>query len=275
MELQITTKYNEMKFRFKTMFSALMGGLFLAAGSASATIIFTGGQGDLTFFYESAEDRWDIVFRDKGATQASGLNNPYSGFTGIVGADSGDNNFSTLRVNISSAPVQIVNGIGYLVSPANGSSIYSDSSTNPDLGMRFRLRENEVALGNPEGSTTANQFDNVRLTLDWTNSTRPAGAEFALFGWDAFGSPASVLYETADGNFSHDWGNWGHTHWHFGFSEVGDYSLVFDVEGIGGTYGASAGSSQVVLNFNVVPEPSTALLGMFAMGALGLRRRRG
>ena len=263
-----------MKFRFKHIFAAMMGGLMLAATSAHATITFTGDQGDLTFFYESAADRWDIVFRDKGTTQASGLNNPYPGFTGIVGADSGDNTFSTLRVNISSAPLQMVNGIGYLVSPANGSSIHSDSSTNPDLGMRFRLRENEVVLGDPAGSTTANQFDNVRLTLDWANSTRPAGAEFAMFGWDAFGGLASVLYETADGDFSHDWGNWGHTHWHFGFSEVGDYSLVFDVEGIGGTYGGSASTSQVVLNFTVVPEPSTALLGMFAMGALGLRRRR-
>ncbi len=257
-----------MKFRFKHAAAAAIAGLFLsAAPSAEATLTFTGGGGDLTFFYDSTADRWDIVFRNKGATQATGNTNVYAGFTGIVGLNSGDRTFNDLQVNVSSAPLQSLNGNDYFITPANGSTIYNDSSGNPDLGMRTRLREDT-------GDEVFDQFDSMRLTLDWAASTRPAGAEFALFGWDAFSEPANILYETASSNFSHDWDNYGHDHWHFGFSEVGDYSLVFNVSGIGGLHGDDAGTSQVTVNFNVIPEPSSALLSMLAIGAIGFRRRR-
>ena len=262
-----------MKSRIKHAFAAILGGLLLAATTANAAITFTGGQGDLTFYYESAADRWDVVFRNKGAgTGATGLDNGYTGFTGIVGLGD-DYTFNSLQVNVSSAALQTVNGKEYLITPANGSSIYQNTA-QPDLGIRMRLRENEVALGSGS-NTEANQFDNPRLTLDWAASSKPVGADFILFGWDAFENPADIRYETAAGDFSHDWGNWGHDHWHFGFSEAGDYSLVFGVDGIGGPYGATDGPSQVTVNFNVVPEPSATLLGMLALGALGLRRRRG
>ncbi len=268
-----------MKSRIKLTVAAVLSGSFLAlaTANATATITFTGNQADLTFFYESAEDRWDIVFRDKGDTVASGLDvNMYGGFTGIVGVNSGDNAFNTLQINVTSAPVQALNGNNYLITPANGSTIHTNIN-QPDLGIRFRLRENEVALGNPLGNPAADQFDSARLTLDWAASTKPTGANFAMFGWDAFGGPDSVLYETASGNpadLTHDWDNWGHDHWHFGFSEVGDYQLVFNIDGIGGTHGGDDTPSQVTLNFAVVPEPSSALLGMVALGVAALRRRR-
>lgn len=266
-----------MKSRIKHAVAAVLSGSFLALATANASITFTGNQGDLTFFYESAADRWDIVFRDKGDTQASGLGvNMYGGFTGIVGSSSGDNTFTTLLVNVTSAVEQNLNGNDYLITPANGSTIYTNIN-QPDLGVRFRLREDEVELGNPLGNPAANQFESARLSLDWDASTKPVGANFAMFGWDVSGNPADVLYETASGNpadLTHDWGNWGHSHWHFGFSEEGDYSLVFNVDGIGGTYGGTDTPSQVTLNFSVVPEPSSALLGMVALAVATLRRRR-
>ncbi len=260
-----------MKPSIKAKLAGILGGLWLFTTSANATITFTGGIADLAFYYDSTNDRWDVVFQNKGSTVATGNDTPYGGFTGIVGQSANNVTFSTLQINVTSSQLVNVNGTDYIVTSAAGSSIYTDAN-QPDLGIRTRLRENQVELGNG-ANIAANQFDSMRLTLDWANSTTPGGAEFAMFRWDAFGDPADVIYDTANSDFSYDWENWGHTHWHFGFSEVGDYSLVFNIEGIGGTYGATAGTSQVTLNF-VVPEPSTALLGMVALGALGFRRRR-
>jgi hypothetical protein len=274
---QTTPRNIPMKSRFKYTLAAALGGLMFASASARATLTFTGGLGDLTFYYESAADRWDIVFQNKTSTQATGNTTAYSGFTGIVGGSASNVTFNALQINVSSAPLATVNSNGYFITPANGTS-YQNQTTptlinQPDLGIRTRLREDQVAL---ESGTDiqANQFTSMRLTLDWANSTRPAGGEFIMFKYNSTLEQNEILYETVDGNLIHDWGNYGHTHWHFGFSEIGDYSLVFNVEGVGGTYGDTSGTSQVTLNFNVIPEPSTALLGMFAVGALGLRRRR-
>lgn len=280
-----------MKFRFNHTLAAIFGGMMLAATSAHATITFTGGNsGDLFFLYDSVADNWVTAFRAKGTegqpttTGATGLTNPFnadstpSTWDGIQGnqatttaGNTGDYLFNSLQMNVSSAPMQMVNDNNYLITPANGSSIYNDASSNPDLGIRIRLREDQAAMG--IGSEIVNQFANLRLTLDWDASIKPLGAEFVMFGWDADG-PASVLYETAANDLTHDWGIWGHNHWHYGFSEVGDYSLVFNIDGIGGLYGNDDTPSTVSINFNVIPEPSTALLGMLAMAALGLRRRR-
>lgn len=264
-----------MKQSALTKLVTILAGVWIATSSANATLTFTGGLADLTFYYDSPNDRWDVVFRNKGTTEATGNTNLYSGFTGIVGHDTtNDVTFNNLQINVSSAPLATVNSIGYFITPANGTGYQNNSNPDngpivnqPDLGIRTRLRENQVAIGNGL-DTQANQFANMRLSLDWVNSTRPAGADFIMFKEDV------ILYETATGNFSHDWASYDHTHWHFGFSEGGDYSLVFNIEGIDGTYGASAATSQITLNFSVVPEPSSALLGMFTLAALGLRRKR-
>ena len=278
MELQITTKYNEMKFRFKTMLSALMGGLMLAASpSAEATITFTGGVADLVFFYEAADDRFDVVFRSKGA-QVSGNDTPYPGFTGIVAGDrdlGNDYSFTNLQVNVSSSPLSMVNGIGYYITSATGSS-YADSA-QPDFGIRTRLREDEVALGDPTGSTSAIQFANMLMTLNWAASSKPVGAQFVMYRdgipTTEFPDGRRINFETVEDDFSHLWPSSGHSHWHFGFSELGDYSLVFDLQGIGGTHGDS-GDTTFTMDFNIIPEPSTALLSLMVISAIGLRRRR-
>lgn len=273
-----------MKFRFNHTLAAIFGGMMLAATSAHATITFTGGNsGDLFFLYDSVANNWVTAFRAKGAagqpttTGATGLTNPFnadstpSTWNGIQGnqatttaGNTGDYLFDTLQVNLTSAPMQLVNGNEYYITPANGSSIYNDASSNPDLGIRIRLREDL-------GSGVVDQFESMRLTLDWDASTKPMDSDFVLFGWN---DPDAPLYDTSANNLSHDWDIWGHNHWHYGFSEVGNYSLVFNIDGIGGLYGDDDTPSTVSINFNVIPEPSTALLGMLAMAALGLRRRR-
>jgi len=264
-----------MKFRFKHAAAAAIAGLILStAPSANATLTFTGGIADLTFYYESqANDgngRWDIVFRNKGNTVATGNDTSYVHFPGIVGNEpANDKTFNQLQINVSSAPLYNVGGTNYLITPASGSGLYSAvthpvmAAENPDLGFRFRLREDL-------GEGVVNQFVDVRTTLDWNASTKPLGAEFVMLDRDNL----SVRIGTESGPMSFDVGHYAHNHFHFGFSQVGDYSLVFNVEGIDGLYGDNSSSGTVTLNFSVIPEPSTALLSMLAIGALGLRRRR-
>ena len=274
-----------MKSPFKHTIAAAIGGLFLSAAPlAEASITFTGGAADLTFYYNSVGDTWVTVFRAKGTTGedttavASGLTSPFndtstpSTWSGIVGnivpgepGETGDYTFNELRVNLTSEVLTSVNGTNYYLSPASGSPFLATGS-DPDLGIRTRLRENF-------GSGNVTQFDSMQLTLDWDNSTRPDGAEFALFGWDPFNNPIA-LYDTADEDFSHLWGSYEHLHRNFGFTKPGEYSLLFNIDGIGGAYGETASTGQVTLNFTVIPEPSTALLSITALAALGLRRRR-
>ncbi|TVP79754.1 MAG: hypothetical protein EA353_05480 [Puniceicoccaceae bacterium] len=257
--------------------------------SSVANINFTGGEGDLTFFYESQNGpggTWHSVFRNKpGNTSATGLDNSFGGFTGQVGGGA-DFTFASLTVQMIGLQTFNVNGTDYFIFAANGSSIYDE--VGPDLGIRTRLRENEETLFGA-GATNANQFDfdpdgdiGFRMTLDMNASTfngvsldDPGNtAAFALFGWTEFGDLGEVRYETGAGDITNDWSSWGHTHWHWGFSEVGDYTLVFDIEGIGGTYGASASASQVAINF-AVPEPSMAatIVGLVALLTVFGRRR--
>lgn len=250
----------------------LLGGLLpVFATAIQAATVFTGGLADLTFFYDSANDRHDVVFRTKANTEASGLGPAYGAPPGGVGGDvANDRTFDSLRIVVSAAPVVTLNGIGYLVTPASGSSLYTDPS-QPDLGIRTRLRENAINPGDP----VVQQFANLRLSLDWAASLKPSdSAAFALFNTTAFGEVGTVLYDTAAEDFTHDWGNYGHTHWHFGFSEAGDYSLVFAIDGVGGAYGDDDTPGTVTLQFTVIPEPATAGMALFAAGLLGLRRRR-
>lgn len=251
--------------------------LLLLAGPASVltaqNIVLNGGSADITFFYESAADRWDVVLRNKGTTSATGLTNAYQGFPNIEG-DGDDFNFDNLRVNLNTTTIQNVNGTDYFISSANGSTIFNsvDVDSNyvgtADLGIRTRLRENPGEV---------NQFANFRITLN--SITGPAGSEFAFFGWDGVGNVANIRYQgdTANVNVdSFDWPNWGHTHWHYGFSEFGLYTLNFTGQGIGGLHGDS-GTVDFSIEFNVIPEPGTyaAIVGFFALaGVLFVRHRR-
>ncbi len=61
-----------------------------------------------------------------------------------------------------------------------------------------------------------------------------------------------------------------HTHYNWGFSEIGTYEISIEISGTHVDDGAQLGNA--TYTFQVVPEPSTALLG--ALGALALLRRR-
>ena len=254
--------------------------LIMSAMSIQAQNIVHNGEGaDLTFYYESAENTWHTVFRDKGSTDATGLTNPFPPYTGIVGHNSGDHQFDTLTVNINTTTQLNVNGTNYWLTSATGSPFLADGST-PDFGIRTRLRENEVALGTGTNET-ANQFDSFNFTLNLGASTfngspltQAGSPDFVLLNWDGANQPDPMI-ETAAGNQTAEFSNWGHVHRNFGFSEFGQYNLVFDIDGVGGEYGPSSGG-QVGVGFNVIPEPSTLMLFGLGMGLMArvLRRKR-
>lgn len=251
-------------------YPAIFGLAFAFAVPVSAqSILFTEGGADLTFFFDSVNGTFDTVFRTKGNTVATGLTNAYGTPPMGVGGSANDFRFTDLTVQVTAAPSVTVNGIAYLVTPAAGTAY--NIETQPDFGFRTRLREDD-------NGTDVNQFANLRVTLDTVASTMPAGADFILFraGDPLAGEPANViLYETAVGDLIHDWPAWGHTHWHWGFSQPGDYSFVFDFQGIGGLHGPSSIDS-VTVNFSVIPEPRAfaAAFGLIAFGLVFFFRSR-
>lgn len=260
-----------MKTAHKFTSLVIAGSIISAVPSAHAavTIAHEAGVADWTFFYDNTAGTFDVVFRTKPSTIATGLDSPYAGPTGGVGGSSDDFNYDTLGLNITAAPSLAVNGNSYYVTPATGTAY--DIATQPDLGVRTRLRQTvEDVDGN---AFVINQFAAMRMNLDWAASTKPAGAEFILFQTDISGDPTVINFETAANDLQHDWSNWGHSHWHFGFSQTGEYELVFEVQGVGGILGNSS-ITTTSLNFEVIPEPSSALLVPAALALLALRRRR-
>jgi len=277
-----------------------LGGLAIATAQPAAqaqNIVFDAPTGsltsgaDITWYYESATETWHTVFRAKGTagqpttTNVSGLTNPYAGFTGIVGnqqpavaGDTGDYLFDTLTLNINTTTQVTVGATNYFIASASGSPLLGSGFT-PDLGIRTRLRENEVALGTGP-NTAANQFDSFNLTLNLGLSTfnnvalnTLGSPNVSLLFWDAFDDP-DPLIDTATNTLTGNFSNYAHVHRNWGFSEYGTYDLVFDIQGVGGTYGATAPIGQTSITFNVVPEPGTGLLLLVGLGAAALVRRR-
>ncbi len=267
----------------KTTWALLLAGAVgFGLASAKADIVLTGGSADINWFYESGGNpsvagTWHNVFRNKGTTVASGLSTQFPDFTGSVGHGD-DWQFNTLTVNLHLTTQLTVGSTDFYISSANGSPFLADGST-ADLGIRTRLREDEVDLGIGT-NTVANQFDNFRLSLNLAESTynntalnAPGSPDFAIISWDTFDNQV-ILINTDDNDLSHDFPNWGHDHYNFGFSELGDYSLVFDFEGVGGTYGGIAPAGQSTLSFNVIPEPSTLALVLLGLGFGGFLRKQ-
>ncbi len=260
--------------KFKTILALLIMSPALAIMPASINaqnIIFNSGGADLTFFYDSSDEgSFDVVFRNKGNTNADGLTNPYPGPPGGVGAGD-DYQYDSLLVQTSGLPSRELNGVNYFVTPADGAGAgfeLEDFPDQPDFGVRTRFRE----LDNGD---VIDQFESFTLTLNWDASDKPAGAEFAMWNFTGDAGQLEVLYETLASDFSHDWPAWGHTHWHWGFTEVGDYTLAFDFAGnLPGGGQTDFGATSV--DFVVVPEPRTVglLAGLGAFGLVYLRRLR-
>jgi surface-anchored protein len=221
------------------------------------------------------------VFRSKAVTTATGLTKPYPGPHGGLGgavAPDADWQFDSLTTRITASPTLAIGSTNFFVTPASGSGYNRTiDPTQPDLGIRTRFRDHNLVDADPNSpnyNPNGNQFANFRMTLNVGASTLPG--EFALFNSLGDLSPNTVRLNTATNSLSTDWPVWGHTHWHFGFSELGDYELVFTVVGLDTANNPVTAAQSFTLGFQVIPEPSTVALalGAVAIGAVALRRRK-
>jgi surface-anchored protein len=102
------------------------------------------------------------------------------------------------------------------------------------------------------------------MTISLTSITGPGS--FVLWQ-DGFLNPA-IFADSANDSFTLAAGS--HTHFNWGFTEKGIYELEFAISGTHIVDGLQTASG--VYTFEVIPEPSTFLLG--ALGGLALLRRR-
>lgn len=225
---------------------------------SAQNITHTAQSADLTFFYDptaNAGDRWDFAFRAKsgGPTVATGLTNPSPTRAGSAnGPFSGSNQdfqFDSLTYVIGASTT--VNGDSFFLSSWGGTgSLFNQNATTPDIGIRTRLQNTDV------------NFSTFALTLD--SFSGPGEIIFMDTIFD-------FIYDSRDINFDSStvWYSTpnGHTHFHFGFSEIGSYSLNFLVNGtLSDSTVADTGS--LTVNFEVIPEPSQIAL-FFGLGAFG------
>jgi len=63
----------------------------------------------------------------------------------------------------------------------------------------------------------------------------------------------------------------GHSHYNYGFSQLGIYDVTFEVSAVNSTTQETE-TSRATYTFNVVPEPTT--IGLLALGVIGLIRKR-
>ncbi len=246
----------------KNDFPPLVAALCLVAGaplvSPAPVIDFTGARGDFTLFYDPAGDEWDVVFRERAVTHATGLTSQADQDRPHAAPE--DYNFSRLNVLVQT-PAELERGGVRYYSTASEDAEVPWSETIPDFGMRPRLRDaNDEPL-----------VDSFTMTLDGFSGP----GDFALFQPDPIFGDTVFAYNTAEGRLEHEWEPWGHTHWHWGFTEPGEYELNFGLQGQFPD-GSETGTGTGTVHFEVIPEPSAValLLGLTAAGCLFARRNR-
>jgi len=246
----------------------LLSGLQVAV---AADIVFTDGEADLNFHFDSTTSTWHTVFHAHDETTATGLDENFLGYPGIVGNEPDEDfNFDTLTTEIVTSTSLSIGLDSFLISSAEGSPIFE--GVTADLGIGTKLREDF-------GAGQVNQFDSLNLTLDVANSTyngNPLGASgqhVGLFNWDAFDNPVAQINSSV-ALLTANFGNFNHHHRHWGFTAYGTYDLAFNIAGVGGLYGASAPTGSFNATFNVVPEPSALLLLSLSVGYAAILRQR-
>jgi hypothetical protein len=169
----------------------------------------------------------------------------------------------------------------FYVSAAEGSPFFEGPGA--DLGIRTRLRENFTETPGSNVPPATNQFDSFNLRLrpgDSTFNGNPlvGNADVSLLHWT--GSTPVALINSAANQLTASFNNWDHVHRNWGFSQYGEYSLAFDLEGVGGVYGSTANVGSTTIGFvAAVPEPGTLTLAGLGMagsiaGLRWVRRRR-
>ena len=110
-------------------------------------------------------------------------------------------------------------------------------------------------------------WDGGTVTLTLLSATGPG--EFRLWQDDGFGGAIDYL-DTLNNVTSFSLTPGSHTHYNWGFTELGIYNLEFEISG---THADDDFQSAFAIFTYAVPEPSSALLGLGGL-LLAFRRRR-
>ena len=234
---------------------------------AQPDIVHSGGQADLTFFYDvdaASGSQWGLAFREKSGTVATGLTDQANQTR--PGANSGDYNFGSLTYQLNNPSSLSFGGDSFfLTAYASAGAAFPEANDNtgtPDIGIRTRLAEG--------GLPVEERFTSFSLRL----SSFSGPGEILFLS----GTGGNIIYDSRDGAFDSStvwYGNpQGHDHFYFGFSEIGDYTLDFEFDGVYGPDDIASELGTQSIAFSVVPEPAhfAALFGLAAFGLISCSR---
>lgn len=219
--------------------------LLLAAlpATAATTYYITGGHVDAPAFGFDAVDGFEPHIHNEGGENGAVVNN-----TRVEEDTEYEPGDVTIVVPLS--PTTTYNSADYFFLPN------TSTSGTPYVGI---------------GLEELNPLDwvgNVSITL--SNAVTPTGASFAMWtGGDATGP---FVLSSGDAGLQLSLTPGSHTHYNWGFSAEGIYALDFTISGTHIDSAIGFQTATGTYNFEVIPEPSSALLG--AIGALALLRRR-
>ena len=231
-----------------------LGAAFLPV-STQAAFAWTGGHGDIGAAYEEGELHLHLHLGEGEAATVDGV--PVN-----------DTEYDPGEIDITvplAAEVVLGSDAAFLGATA-GSSIWllpSSQSGSESIGAPF------VGWGTEE-LDPGDWVGNISFTLD--SVVAPGGSgHFAVWQVDGFGSLSNLAMSTADPGADAVVQAAGvHDHYNIGFTGTGLWEVTMTVSGTHATDGFVSDTRTVY--FNVVPEPSTALLG--GLGLLAMFRRR-
>lgn len=228
--------------------------LLLPTVRATAATVYSAGHADFGVAYED-DSEWFVHYHFGTDAVLDGSE---------LGSDADSYEFDPAEIQIlvpMSASLTLGSTVPFLGN-APGSTIWVLSQTPIAGEPYFGLATEELTNGDWIG--------NIRIEL--TGFTGPGN--FAVWSSGVFGE-ANVKMRTNDGVSSTDFEalpTGTHAHYNWGFTEPGIYQAEITVSGTHVTNGFQ--SSTKTMEFNVVPEPSSMLLGAIGGLVLVLRRKR-
>jgi len=179
----------------------------------------------------------------------------------------------------------LVPGSREITTPASFANAGGTAASGVAAGdSLYFLSQDLTVVGSPlpalaTEELNAADFQGQSITFSLGAVTLPsADAVFSTWLNDELGTPDFIFSTEGDavtGNnntFDSPFGDEGHTHINWGFTEEGEYSIELIAEGVFAD--GSVALTSTTLNFLVVPEPSSSILvGLSALGLLARRRR--
>ena len=233
-----------------SILATLAGALMLAASAPAATL-YTAGHGDIGAGYENGAFHFHLHFHTGAIVGGSPL--------------PGDAEFEPDEIHIVAPQAAIVTlPVAFpALDAGSGDSVWVLPATSvPDLPF-LGLATEELAPTDWAGN----------LTFSLTSVVSPSGnGNFALWQNDAFGTPMIFMSTAIGSPNAVQMAAGGHDHYNFGFTEAGLWEVTLTISGTHSTDGFQT-STETFL-FQVVPEPSSALLVALGGVSAVLRRRR-